>query len=131
MKKNLLIVFSIVYFFISFYFNICLANDDMLKNTTDATKNIINNSEEAIENTSKDITNKSQNMTENMENKFNNYSNNYDSTKTSTNNSETSYMGMSSNAWTWLILGITSLAIIGLIWYYSMQTSSSNYDDME
>ena len=49
----------------------------------------------------------------------------YVSTRTS---SDSTFMGMGSTAWTWLILGIATIAIIALVWYYSMQLNASNHD---
>ena len=36
------------------------------------------------------------------------------------------FMGMDANMWTWLIVGIAAIAIIALIWYYTMQLRSSD-----
>ena len=35
-------------------------------------------------------------------------------------------MGMTANAWTWLIIGIAAIAIIAVVWYYSMQFTNTN-----
>jgi hypothetical protein len=51
---------------------------------------------------------------------------NYTATRTSTDGS---YMGMSSSTWTWIIMGIAAIAIIALVWYYSMQLTEKNYDE--
>lgn len=40
-----------------------------------------------------------------------------------TNDSAT-IMGMSGTAWTWLVLAIAALAIVGLVWYYAMQNKN-------
>ena len=54
--------------------------------------------------------------------------NNNDYTATRTSATDNTFMGMNSTAWTWLILGIAAIAIVALVWYYSMQIRSSNYD---
>ena len=51
----------------------------------------------------------------------------YNAARTSTDT--TTVAGMSQTAWTWLILGVAAIAIIAVVWYYSMQLRSSNYDD--
>ena len=56
--------------------------------------------------------------------------NNYTATRTATTE-DTTFMGMNSTAWTWLILGISAIAIISLVWYYSAQFTSSNYSDRD
>lgn len=33
-------------------------------------------------------------------------------------------MGMSGTTWTWLVLAIAALAIVGLVWYYAMQNKN-------
>ena len=48
----------------------------------------------------------------------------YSATRTATNGT---FMGMNGTTWTWFILGITALAIVGLVWYYAMQ-NNSEYD---
>ena len=52
----------------------------------------------------------------------------YNATKTSTNSN---LMGMSSQSWTWLILGIVGVVIVGLVWYYGAQYEHSNYTDKD
>ena len=61
---------------------------------------------------------------------MNNNNNAYTATRTATTGDAT-FMGMGSTAWTWLILGIAAIAIIALVWYYSMQLRNSNYDDRD
>lgn len=69
-----------------------------------------------------------------MENTFdgnNENSDNTDYTATRTAG-EGTFMGMTSNTWSWLILGIAAIAIIALVWYYSMQLNNTrNHDDNE
>jgi len=38
-------------------------------------------------------------------------------------------MGMTSTAWTWLILAVAAVAIIALVWYYSNQITRDNYSN--
>jgi len=35
-------------------------------------------------------------------------------------------LGMSANTWTWFILAITAIAIVGLVWYYATQRQNDN-----
>ena len=51
---------------------------------------------------------------------------NYTATRTATTNQ--TFMGMSSTAWTWLIIGIAGIAIVALVWYYGSQIRTSNDD---
>ena len=54
---------------------------------------------------------------------------NYTATRTSA--TDNTFMGMNSTAWTWLIIGIAAIAIVALVWYYSIQMRSSNYDNKD
>lgn len=44
---------------------------------------------------------------------------------------EGTIMGMSANTWTWFVLAIAALAIVGLVWYYAMQNKNEyhNHND--
>lgn len=154
MYKKLLISTALLLAII-FSFSFCLANDG-LKGVADGVRNVVGDAENAVEGAARDISNASKNATGNMENAANNMGNNiknsfdgntakdtnnnsrtmtgattnYDATRTSAN-AENTFMGMNATAWTWLILGIAAIAIIALVWYYSMQFSSSNYDNKD
>lgn len=52
-------------------------------------------------------------------------------TATGTGADDTTVLGMSSTAWTWLILGITAIGIIAIVWYYSTQFTNVNRKDNE
>ena len=69
---------------------------------------------------------KSANNTGNQTRTMANTTTNYNATRTSTN---PTFMGMSGTAWTWLIIGIAAIAIIALVWYYSMQVTNNNHHD--
>ena len=56
---------------------------------------------------------------------INNNNGGYTATRTGLTD-DTTFMGMGATAWTWLILGIAAIAIVALVWYYSMQITSSN-----
>ena len=48
--------------------------------------------------------------------------NGYTATRTNAENS--TILGMSANTWTWFVLAIAALAIVGLVWYYAMQNKT-------
>lgn len=52
---------------------------------------------------------------------------NYTAARASTTN--TNFLGISSFAWTWLILGIVGIAIVALVWYYGAQYEHRNYNN--
>ncbi len=59
---------------------------------------------------------------------------NYTTTRTATTRAATTgnnatFLGMSANTWTWFILAIVTLAIVGLVWYYAMQNKNEYTDN--
>ena len=53
----------------------------------------------------------------------------YTATRTSTDATNNGrVLGMSANTWTWFIIAILTIAIVGLVWYYAMQ-NSNEYND--
>ncbi len=147
MYKKLLIASSILIITI-FSCSICFANNG-LQDAADDVRNVVGGAENAVENAARDISNASKDATGDMTNDANNIGstmmNNGDNnnTRKDTNNNTTDYtatrtsatdntfMGMNATAWTWLIIGIAGIAIVALVWYYSMQMRSSNYDGRE
>lgn len=156
MHKKLLVSLVLVVSFI-LPFTIVFANDEMQK-ASNSVKNVVGGAENAVEdaaknagntvqnvgntirdganqagNEVKDSANKAGNSIENGANAVeksitNNNGTNYDATRTST---EGTFMGMTSNTWSWLILGIAAIAIIGLVWYYSVQLNNNKHNDEE
>lgn len=54
-----------------------------------------------------------------------NDNNNDDYTARRTN---TTFAGTNGTMWTWLIIGIAAIAVLGFLWYYSMQKASDKND---
>lgn len=155
-KKTFITILTILTFAFSFTY-VFAANS--AKNVVNDVRNVVGGAENTVEDAAKDVTNASKNITGGLENDAkdvtdnNKNSNNmedqdkqdtymdnslsrtedhventaYAATRTSTDNP--TLMGMSSTAWTWLILGIAAIAIIALVWYYSMQLTGNNYDN--
>lgn len=139
MYKKLLIASSFIIMAI-FSFSFCYANNG-LQDAADGVRNVVGGAENAVEDAAKNISNASKDATGKMEQDANNMTNNnrnnnmntnntnYTATRTSATNN--TFMGMNATAWTWLIMGIAGIAIVALVWYYSMQLRSSNYDGKE
>ena len=136
MKKKLLISLAIILASI-FSFTVCFATDG-LGNVANDVRNVVggveNTVENAVENAVRDV---SKDVTGSVENGMNSdthnsmsRTNNYNTTRVATGSSNMSG-GMSASAWTWLILGIVAIAIIAVVWYYSMQLTNgrNNHDD--
>jgi len=71
--------------------------------------------------------NNSNNTNNNTGNNNNGANNNYTTARTATGTG--TFAGMSANTWTWFILAIAGLAIVGMVWYYSMQNNSERIND--
>ena len=144
MYKKLLISTAILIVAI-FSFSVCLANNG-LQEAADGVRNVVGGAENAIEGAAKDVSNASKDATGKMEEGANNIGNavmnttnqatNYNRSATANNNytatrtsaTDNTFMGMNATAWTWLIIGIAAIAIVALVWYYSMQVRSSDYN---
>lgn len=152
MYKKLLLGLTTALCVVLFSFSMCFATDGANAGTdlVNGVRNVVGDTENAVENGAKDISDKSKEATGAMENGANdvtrgdtnnqtdnrstgtttpnNNDNGYVATRTAT---DTTFMGMNSTAWTWLIIGIAAIAIIALIWYYSMQLTGSNHHNDE
>ena len=151
MKKFLVstIIFSMIllcFSYISFAANLTNDTKNMMNNvgnaianTSNAAKNAVQNAENTIEsgvlNAKNTIVNSSENVTNGVANaaktvvgNADNANTNYNATRTSTN---TGFLGMSATNWTWVILAIVGIAIVGLVWYYGSQYEHTDYSDGE
>ena len=81
--------------FTIFSFTICQATDDVMKSATNNIRNFVGGVENTVENAAR------------------------------TSTDTTTVTGMSQTAWTWLILGVAAIAIIAVVWYYSMQFTNT------
>lgn len=72
-------------------------------------------------------------ITDDTKNSTANTTSNYTVAKASTVANDTTFMGITSTAWTWIILAVAAILIIALIWYYSVQVSNNknDYDDKD
>lgn len=124
MKRKTFIILSIL-FAILFISTISFANNDIKDGVHSATDAIIDGASNlandarkgvgAIENTvedgAKDIGNAMHHDNTNA----------YTTTRTATTGTTTN--GMNSTLWTWVILAVAAVVIIGLIWYYASQNN--------
>ena len=153
MNKKLAIILS-VFIAAILSFSVCFAND-MLNDAAEGVRNVVGGAENAVEGAANGIANGVKGATNSVENKANNVMNdirdngdnhntakdtnnetrtttmNGNYTATRTNAEGSTLMGMNATTWSWLIIGIAAIAIVALVWYYSMQMRSSNYDDKD
>lgn len=144
MKKKLLLTAGLLISLIfTFAMTFSFATDG---NVVNDVRNTVGGAENAVEGAVKDVTNTMKDATENNMNSAT--KNNTTNLNVTGNNTQTtgytasrtatagttntgSFLGMSSTMWTWLILAVAVVAIIALVWYYSMQFTSSNYKDKD
>lgn len=137
MYKKILTAISILIICI-FTFSVCLATDNnIMQDAANGVKDAVGGAENAIEDGAKGISNTAKNVTGGAENAVSNMgksttsnNNSYVATRTATDTTGSTFMGMNATAWTWLIIGIATIAIVALVWYYGKQVSSYN-DHME
>lgn len=151
MKKFLVstIIFSMIllcFSYISFAANLTNDTKNAMNNIGNAVSNTSNNAKNAIQNVENNVENGAMkakntivNGTENASNDLKNTANgaigtmgdtngNYTATRTAT---DTGFLGMNSTAWTWAILAIVGIAVVGLVWYYGSQYEHTDYSDGE
>lgn len=113
-------------------------SQDMTRNLENGANNVgntmMNNGDN--NNTAKDTNNNTNNNanTDNTTATANNNATtgNYMATRTATDTEgNATWMGMTATTWTWLIMGIAAIAIVALVWYYSMQFRSTNYENKD
>ncbi len=83
----------------------------------------------AVGNGVKDLGNTFQAGAARVTNNGNMNNNNYTTTRTATTGNNARFLGMSANTWTWFVLAIVTLAIVGLVWYYAMQNKNEYSDN--
>ena len=124
MKRKTFIILSIL-FAILFISTISFANNDIKDGVHSATDAVIDGAsnlandarkgvgaiENTVENGAKDI-----GYAMHHDN-----TNGYTATRTATTGTTTN--GMNSTLWTWVILAVAAVVIIGLIWYYASQNN--------
>lgn len=137
MNKKFFLSLAIILFII-FSFSICLATDGKSGMGTAANdvRNFVGGVEDTVENAARDVSNTSKDVTGGAENIMDrNYASGMTGTTRNSNytaiRTSTDGVGMSQTAWTWLIIGVAAIAIIAVVWYYSMQvkTGRNNNDD--
>lgn len=96
----------------------------------DGTRNLVNGTVSlgnTLSNANGDTENDATNTLATNGGMLDNNDGNYTATRTATNNDN--LLGMSDTTWTWLILGIVGLSIVGLVWYYGAQYEHRNYSN--
>lgn len=143
MQKKFLISIALLSVVFAFSCSYSFANTNVINTVENGVKNVTSNAgnainqgattvrnavgtaENGIANAASGVlggTNTNKSNTAVMSGTNNNYTN-YTATRTATNNA--TFLGMTANAWTWLIMAILAVAIVALVWFYSKQHSDS------
>lgn len=94
-----------------------------IKNVVGGAENVIENGASAIGTGIKDLGNT---FADGASRVTNNRNTGYTSTRTATARTADNgtFLGMNSTTWTWFVLAIATIAIVGLVWYYAMQNKN-------
>lgn len=137
MKKKFLVISALLFSLFAFSASYTFANTNMVntveqatQNVTSAAGNMLNRGVDATKNTVNDVENGMQKAGNSLvsgttTNTNNNRTGNYTATRT---NADT-WLGMTSTAWTWLIMGILAVAIVALVWFYARQENTSTHSN--
>lgn len=157
MKKKIFMALFIIGSLV-FSFTTVFAENGAIENTADEVRKTVEGAENKIEDAardisgaSKDATNSMENTGENMKNEteksddvdalensnndkmntatYNTLNTTTDGNSRYTTNRTDTFMGMTSTAWTWLVLAVAAVVIIALVWYYSTQITRDNYNN--
>lgn len=124
MKRKTLIILSIL-FALLFISTISFANNDIKNGVHSATDAVIDGASNLVNDARKGvgaIENTVENGAKDIGNAINrDNTNSYTTTRTATTVTTTN--GMNSTLWTWVILAVATVVIIGLIWYYASQNN--------
>ena len=106
--------------------------EDGVQGAAEGIRSGLNTAGEAAKNTADSVKNTMTGNTRSGVATANNNNGNYTATRTS---ADATFMGMTGTMWTWLVMGITGIAIVALIWYYgssredNVSTASNHPDD--
>ena len=128
MKRKTLIILSIL-FALLFISTISFANNDIKDGVHSATDTVIDGASNLVNDARKGvgaIENTVENGAKDIGNAIHHdNTNGYTTTRTATTGTTTN--GMNSTLWTWVILAVAAVVIIGLIWYYASQNNQCNF----
>ena len=143
--KSRTIFFLIVFCVITLFSTLCFAEEDMINNLSQDFQNTMESEGNMIEDTASGmasgvkngamgVANAIGNTGATVMNSMNNDGYTAERTATTGYTNEGTFLGLNSTAWTWLVIGIVGIAVIGLVIYYNTQkdydrTRSRNRDN--
>ena len=100
--------------------NVTSATGNVINRGIGTTRNAVNSMEQGTQNVGNAVVTGTTNNTA-----ANNRTSSYNATRTNAN----TFLGMTSTAWTWLIMGIVAVAIVTLVWFYARQKDTSTHSN--
>lgn len=96
-----------------------------IKNVVGGAENVVGDVAGAIGTGIRDLGNTFADGASRVTNNQTNRNTGYTTTRTATNPANNgTFLGMNSTTWTWFVLAIAAIAIVGLVWYYAMQNKN-------
>lgn len=137
LKKVLsLLTFATLVFFTSSVFAANNEVQDSMSKAGNTVRNVVGGAENVVENAAgaigtgvKDIGNAVSNGVQGMTNDGMGYNATRTTARTTDGTTSGTFLGMSANTWTWFVLAIAAIAIVGLVWYYAMQNKNEYHSN--
>lgn len=116
-----IVLFVTVIFSCIFISNYAFANNDTMANAVNGVRNVVGGAENVVENAAKDTTTTVRDGFNNVGNATQNaVSTTRTATRTATGTNNTNTM------WTWFIVGIIALIVIGVVWYMATRNNDNS-----
>ena len=141
MKKKFLFLVSMLSIILMSTATYVFAADNMMnsiengaKNVAEGVGNIVEKGVDATKNVANGVAKGAQDLTAGITKNNNTGNSNYGTTRTSTRTTaamqDSEFAGMSAWGWSWIIIGVLGIAIVALVWYYGMQQSKEQKEDI-
>lgn len=135
-SKKIIFTFATIILFIIFSCSMCFAKDitNMAKNSAEDVKNTTESAMNGVKNfavdTGKDIKTGTETAGNNIKNTTEKASKDIkNGSEYTAERTDATIMGMTENNWTWIIIGVSAIAIIAIIWYYVAKITTTNNDN--
>lgn len=104
---------------------------NMIKDGTNNLKNGMSNMANDAKEAGNNVKNGTESIGNNIKEGINNATNtnDYTASRTAANSGTNNNALMNPETWSWIIIGVVAIAIIGLFWYYATRTKKDNHHD--
>lgn len=137
MTKKFIVVLLAIFLLLSTSYVFAANNElgDSANKTSNTVRNVVGGAENVVEDAAgaigtgvRDLGNT---FTDGAARVRDNGNDGYDATRTATARTanDNTFLGMNSTTWTWFVLAIAAIAIVGLVWYYAMQNDTNRVNN--